>query len=87
MKINVAKSEFMVWLREPSVRTGQIVVKAASIPEARRLVLKNLAKVDWDEPEVDEVVVEDIGRLDAQGDVDTQHIYDIAEARGYHIGK
>ena len=85
MRTKVAKSEFLIWLRQPSVRTGQIVVAAASITEAGKLALKNLGEVDWDESEVDEVMVDDICRLDAFGDVDKQHIYDIARARGYTL--
>ena len=77
--------KFRVWLEEPAVRTGQIVVEAMDEQDATEIAVNSLFAVDWDEEEVDAVVVSDVCRLTPNGEVDKEHIHDLAKERGYDV--
>jgi hypothetical protein len=78
-------NRFRLWLEEPAVRTGQIVVEAMDEQDATEIALNSLFAVDWDEQEVDAVVVSDVCRLAPDGEVDKKRIHELARERGYGV--
>jgi len=87
MKEKPVFCKFLVWLREPAERTGQIIVEAKDEIGATKIALESLADVDWDEQEFEPVYAEDVCKLDSVGNIDQEHIYELARRRGYDIGK
>jgi hypothetical protein len=85
MKKNPVSSKFLVWLREPAARTAQIIVEAKDENEATNIALQSVAADDWDEQEVEEVYAEDVCRLDSDGNIDQERIYELARRRGYTV--
>jgi hypothetical protein len=85
MKNTAELSKFLVWLSEPAERTGQIIVEALDEDDAVAVALNSLFAAEWDEQEVDAVSATDVCKLDPDGNVDKQRIYELARERGYKV--
>jgi len=85
MSNKARKHNFHLWLEEPAVRSGQIIVEAYDEAGAEDIALQSLNEVEWDEQEVEAISVCDVVRLDSKGSVDKERIYERARERGYPV--